>query len=112
MKRNVLANDVSVVDEKQHLLPERHTVPFAEILVELFVKLNVVVGVHIQDAVAAVRLVNMVDIPEDVGAETLAYKVAHLVDGRFLENAAEVHDHVKPTPLAFRVEITLVCNKG
>ena len=75
-------------------VPEE-TMASAEVLVELLVELHVVVRVAAQHAVAAVGLVDVVDVVKALLPEVGHHQVADLVDGGPLEDAAQVHEHVE-----------------
>lgn len=64
-------------------------------VVKLLIKLHVVVRVEVQHAVSAVGLVNVVDVVEAIGAKVLQHEIAHSIDRRLLDEAAQVHDHIE-----------------
>ena len=95
LEGHVLADDVAVVDEEEDLLAQRRAVRLAEVVVELLVELDVVVGEQVEDPVAAVGLVDVVEVDEAVGAEAREDEVADRLDGRLLDDAAEVDERVE-----------------
>merc|ERR1719296_66505 len=62
LERNVLPDDIPVVDEEENLLAQCWAVLLAQIFVELVVILHIAIGIHRQYSVATVSLIDVVDI--------------------------------------------------
>ena len=85
-----------VVDKKEDFLGEGGSVGVAQVLVELLVELDVRVGVQVEDPVAPVDGVDVVDVLEPPGPELGDEEGLDLIHRGLLEDPAEVDQAVEP----------------
>ena len=95
LEGDVLADHVAIVDEEEDPFTQRRAVRLAQVLVKLLIKLHVVVRVHVEHPIRAIRLVDVVEEVKAIRAKMAHEQVTHLVDGRLFEDAAQVDEHVE-----------------
>mmetsp|Transcript_12727 Transcript_12727/g.21931 ORF Transcript_12727/g.21931 Transcript_12727/m.21931 type:complete len:435 (+) Transcript_12727:954-2258(+) len=95
LERYVFANDVPIVDEKEYLFTKRGVVALTKIFVELLIELHIVVGIYVEHSITSVGLINMIYVPELFCAEMAQNEFTDIPDGRLLEDATQVNEHIK-----------------
>ena len=95
LEGDILADHVAIVDEEEDPLAQRRAVRLAQVLVKLLIKLHVVVRVHVEHSVRAIRLVDVVEEVKAIRPKMAHEQVTHLVDGRLFEDAAQIDEHVE-----------------
>ena len=90
------ASATHLVDEKEDLVAKSRAVGLAQEFVELLVELYIIVRVDAENTVAAVGLIDVVDVVELFRAKAPQDKIAYIMDGGSLEDATQVHHDVEP----------------
>mmetsp|Transcript_16932 Transcript_16932/g.32359 ORF Transcript_16932/g.32359 Transcript_16932/m.32359 type:complete len:80 (-) Transcript_16932:751-990(-) len=69
--RNVLTNVVSIIDKEEDFVTKVGPIPLAQVAVKLLIKSHVIFRFDAQHSIAAITLIDMVDVVETARAKVL-----------------------------------------